>query len=142
MSIIEQTPQIEAPTISPEEEHRRDVLLRAAELIEERGYMSGPYGMTPDGAFCLMGAVGHAMGAYLVEDYAIMDIGPDGIVTNRVSVYGYSEVEEFLGVRPAGLDDMPWRWSDKQNEFPNPGERVAGALRKMANGASFEEATR
>lgn len=49
------------PTQSPfTGDLRRRILLRAAELVEEKGWTTGPNGMEPDGPYCLLGSVNAA----------------------------------------------------------------------------------
>lgn len=133
MSITIEPTETTVPTISTEEEKRRDILLRAAEIIEARGYTTGNKGMTVVGEFCLMGAVGYAMGIPANDVWML-----DG---KYVPAYEYEPVEKFLATHSM-IEDPAWIWSDAQQSYPNPAERVAAMLRKMANGATFEEATR
>lgn len=118
---------------------RRGILLHAAELIEEHGYMSGSEGMHVGGRLCLMGAVGMAMGGTIHEgmphwDYTTGSMG-------HADIYDYGEVEEFLGA--PGLTPLAsaWYWSDTQQHEPNPAGSVARALRRMADGETFAQAT-
>ena len=61
MSTIMETPAtIEVPSVSEDEGRRREILLRAAELIEAAGWTHGSDGMQIDGPFCLLGAIAHA----------------------------------------------------------------------------------
>jgi hypothetical protein len=52
MSVIEVRKPAEVKVVT-----RRDVLLRAADLLEEFGWCQGEFGSKEDGSFCLYGAV-------------------------------------------------------------------------------------
>lgn len=128
---------VDVPAVSDKEGYRREVLLKAAEIIEEHGWIDGAAGMDTHGPYCLLGAVARAMGAPVLE--------------NRIVGHGYSMD------RPSRLlGDHSWmtytNWNDCLAIDPRPkrgflrkeipaSEIVTSTLRKLANGASWEEAT-
>lgn len=127
---VVERPTVDWPTISDDEERRREVLLRAAELIEERGWIAGSAGMHDNnGPFCLLGAIGFAA-------YGKGDMG---------YIYGH----KFLRISDP---EAAWGWNDRLDinrprrhlfqRRPKPGEIVTATLRQMAHGAAWEEATR
>lgn len=129
-------PEIEVSTVSEEEGRRREILLRAAELIEQKGWITGSQGMLPDGPFCLMGAVAHVMGATLKETI-LCSPGAYG----KFFAYRYDEASALIGDGGRGndIDERAWRWNDKQKFRPDGKQRVLNALRRMANGATWAE---
>lgn len=129
---------IETPVITEEEAERREMLLRAAEIIEECGYTSGSRGMWVTGTKCLLGAVAVAANLPLYE-------GPG----DEPEFYDMDEAALLLPGRPTS--SMAFGWSDTQ-KFPDrisgggPPDvdlgkrRVSALLRAMANGKTFGEA--
>lgn len=136
MSIIEKelpaVQELDVPVTSTEDEYRRETLLRAAELVEKHGYQYGTEGMKPDGPYCLLGAVARSM---------------EG--EPRHGVYSMAPPATLIGVGAY----TAYTWNDRLNYEKMPrksflGKRytqtevVASALRRLAHGASWEEATR
>lgn len=126
--------ELDIPTITREEERRRDVLLKAAEVIEKKGHVSGSSGMwVGNGKKCLLGAVGEAMSA-----------------KTHCGSYSYIYPARLIGVDA----DIAYKWSDhlRFKKMPRTGgplssrmskaEVVGRALRRLANGQSWAEATR
>lgn len=79
-----------------------EILNRAADLIEERGWTSGPRGMEVDGPLCLEGAIGAVIGAEVIGGLR--------------PFYAYSDVEAC----PAGTaviaylgEQHPDQWNDR-----------------------------
>lgn len=101
------------PTLPEEPVTRQDILLRAAELIEEHGWERGTR-VTREGRLCLVGAVCEA-GGHSHND-------PDSAYDFAYKVVG------------SHICDL---WNDEQK---SPAA-VTGALRRLASGATWKEAT-
>jgi hypothetical protein len=123
-TIMERQQVVERPVVPEEEGRRREMLLHAAEIIERDGYIAGHRGMLAKGPWCMLGAVAHAMK------------GPTGVAGH----YLYDAPAKLIG-RPK---EEVYAWSD-QWRFKGDSkavQRIATALRRRANGASWCEATR
>lgn len=119
---------LEAIPTMPIEPERRATLLKAAELIDEHGWCTGRF-KNHRGQMCVRGAVFEALGA-LVYDKTYGGWLPGD---------GYGDRGDFpvFNLDPKGPHPATWN-----NALPEgSGPVVAKALRKMADGASFEEAT-
>jgi len=122
---IVEAPVVDVPTISKEEGRRREVLLRAAGIMEREGYAAGSRGMNTHGPKCLVGAVAHAMGA---PTHAL----------GSGARYHYHQAAHLLGVP----HNIAYGWSDDQRfQGHCASQTVSSALRRLANGASWKEAT-
>jgi hypothetical protein len=138
-----ETPAPEISVATEEQEYRRDVFLSAAEIMERDGYATGTKAMATSGPVCLLGAVGRAIGARAVINQPIYDFDQGGceIIVSPTS-YDYLTTGAFVCERPAIADELDpfiiqiWRFSDGRGK-----EAVVRALRAMANGKTFEEAT-
>lgn len=143
---IQETTQLpEIKVASPAEEHRRDVFLRAAEIMEREGYETGCKAMATTGPVCLLGAVGRALGGDAIIDEPLVEYeyGPKGPrVVILEGSYDYKITGAFVLNRSAdefeysddGISDV-YRYSDHAGK-----ERVVRTLRAMANGKHFAEA--
>lgn len=121
MSATIEAPEVEVPTISEEEGRRREILLRAVEVLDEKGWIIGSSGMYPDayGGMCILGAVAHAAGSPL---------------TAGGRYYHYTEPAELIGVRNPGT---AFDWNDQQ---ANGKKHVQQVLRRLANGMKWGDA--
>lgn len=104
-----------------------EVLNRAADLIEQRGWVSGAHGWSGTDGLCLEGGVIAAMG---VEVWPLTDkSGPDDMSEQAFrSCPAYQAVREYL----VSTDDIAdnhelYRFNDDSAE-----ERVIGVLRATA----------
>lgn len=117
MTVVEAPTPTEAPAKS-----RQEILLDAAALIEEHGWTRGGSGMPGNedhiGMFCILGAVAYAMG-YRRNDYES----------------SYIDAGYIVGCPDP---DDAWEWNDEHN--PGYGRKVVLALRRLADGATWEEA--
>ncbi len=141
---IQETTQVPEITVAtPTEEYRRDVFLRAAEIMEREGYETGCKAMATIGPVCLLGAVGRALGGdAIINDPVVVygDYPQEGILSETsydyivtgAFVLGRS-VSEFDG-DDADISDI-YGYSDRAGK-----DRVVRTLRAMANGKSFDEA--
>lgn len=140
MSVITHEPSVttvDVPSVSDEEAHRREVLLLAAELIELHGWIGDSDGMKVEGPYCILGAVACAS-----RSRTYMDL--DNHLRFRMG-----DPAELIGVPKW---EIATRWNDRlKYQLPRQGlfrRQVAPeivvtrALRKLANGASWEDATR
>ena len=100
-----------------------EVLNRAADLIEERGWATGNCGMdaSPGAALCLEGALGAAMGVAVV----------DGL--SAYPIYDYTEIEvapvyQILQDYLAWMSDL-YMWNDRRDRTQ---AEVVEALRACA----------
>lgn len=132
--IVEETVEVALPEMDPGDACRREILLDAARLIEERGYTSGCRGMSLDGPFCMLGAIAAAMGA--PQDEIIYSDDGESLMPG----YSYDLPEAMIGWVSKPNRMASWRWSDSQRDYSDPAGRVARALRRMANGLSWKEA--
>lgn len=144
---IQETTQLpEIKVASPAEEHRRDVFLRAAEIMEREGYETGCKAMATTGPVCLLGAVGRALGGDAIIDEPLVEYeygpkGPREVVISEES-YDYKITGAFVLNCSAdefeysddGISDV-YGYSDRAGK-----ERVVRTLRAMANGKHFAEA--
>ena len=142
MVIIEApvAPEIDVPSVSEEEGRRREVLLKAIDILEKDGWTTGSEGMIAgEGPFCLLGAVAHAMGDAPVSPQIVFKAGgPSGVER----CYAYGQPAALLGADPESWRESPWRWNDTQRYYRDGKERVLNALRRMANGATWNEVSR
>lgn len=125
--VREVDPLEEIPTLPEEPIDRRDIFLRAAELIEREGWTTGSLGRDGQG-YCILGAVSRAAGLWNGRD--VMWHYGQGFQTAEIiyggSVFGHSSI----GTWNDGLvGDGAWGHV-----------RVLAALRRLANGATWEEA--
>lgn len=129
-------PPLSVPVVTNEEEYRRDVLLRAAELIEQYGWTHGVPGMRVGGPYCLAGAVAKAANS---RDWR-------GLLTHY-------DAENIVGVTYTAMyewnDTLFYHWRNRPKVGPvfrrrrlSPEEMVTTALRRLANGATWQQATR
>lgn len=142
--VPEQAPAttVDVPVEAPMEMDRREILLKAAEAIQTHGWTVGVAGMHVDGPFCLLGAVAHASGQK-----------PFGDSADDPGVYDMREAANILDVEPSDA----YSWNDalyyqppmrrphllSKKKIPMRGEEVVSTLlRRMANGADWNEATR
>lgn len=114
-------------------------LLRAAQIIEHDGYTSGSEGMHfGNGPKCLLGAVAKAA-----------DIEAHHMPEREYAAYYMHEAAKLLPGSPEAFE--VYRWSDgarfkdgffgRRTSSRRGKKKVAEALRNMANGATFQEAT-
>lgn len=120
MSTIVQTEETVIKTVSDEEGARRERLLRAAEIIEERGWSREGFGLWKDAKVCILGAVWWA--GHPNDTTALKDGGR------------YHESAENVGEEWSRVVE----WNDDGEA--TSGEQVAQTLRRLANGATWEEA--
>lgn len=122
------------PVATPQELDRRHVFLTAAALIEEHGHLKGRMGSRRSG-YCLLGAVARA---------AFRTTNP----VNPTPSDAWRQIHHLLGLPlihstitvPADVDVTPAaRWNDQPQRKP---EEVTRALRRLADGATWEEATK
>lgn len=115
---------------------RRRLLRRAAEVMEQRGYVRGSQGMptnwenpmSPKGPVCLLGAV----------EVALFEEGKAG-------VNSYVSAAEIVqpGTGGGGYSDF-YRFSDslvKRMTKEEAAARVASVLRRLSKGLNWNEAT-
>lgn len=110
----------EVKVATREEGVRRELLLRAAELIEKRGWAQISTGLLTAGPHCFLGAV-----------YAASGQRWDGI-------WGYDVLERaarLIGERDAR---SIYLWNDMI--YKDGEAKVLAVMRRMANGASFKDA--
>lgn len=86
---------IEAPSVAPAVT-RRDVLHRAADLLEEFGWWQFGYGSKQAGKFCALGAV----------DEALRDLGCEAMSSSFASMPLY---ESLNGGSVVDWNDAPYR---------------------------------
>lgn len=152
MSTIVETPPAETATpeklsvseievAKPEEEERRDVLLRAAELIEEHGWAVGWLRRTAyHGSFCLVGAISYAS---LGEEKAATYYEHSD-ATEEGAAFLYKEAARIAGCDGEDL----YTWNDMGGDDAGEARKTASrevvqqVLRAMANGSSFEDAVK
>lgn len=120
-------------------EVRRAVLLRAAEIQEEHGYGAGGGAMPCEkewaGPTCLLGSIALAR----------VNLGARPPFSSRTGISHLADVEdaygrsaEYLGVH----EEAAYQWSDYQAPKRYASREVARVLREMADGTSWERATR
>lgn len=119
--------------IDPSKVTKRDVFLRAAEVVEERGWQRYHWGDVDEGPVCLLGAIG----------VATIEMGVAPLYATTASMASMS----FRFERPDLWDDAndPWLWNDGLRFAIRPSRRpkarVVAALRRLADGATWKEAT-
>lgn len=124
--VVETIEVVDVPVISEEEGRRREILLRAADLIEREGWATGPDGMRPYHPHCLLGAVSAAMGGP-TERY-----GTKLFSKKQETYYSYRHSANLLGVKPR----KAYFFNDRQGSH----HRVVKLLRNLANGDTWKEA--
>lgn len=124
--VVEETIEVDVPTISEEEGRRREILLRAVEVLDERGWAQGGLGMYPQAGvgFCILGAVAHAANAPLRDSG--FSFGPQ---------YDYLVPNAILGTTHDLADAFTWNDTDARDK-----EHVQTVLRRLANGSTWEQA--
>lgn len=110
---------------------RRETLLDAAALIEEYGWTSGAKGVPGavghDGQLCMLGGIAKAMG--------LSDIGASSYIEMAEVIHGKADHPH----RGMTMAYMTYDWNDSLD--PAIGQSaVAQALRRLADGSSWEEA--
>ena len=142
---IQETTQVPEITVAtPTEEYRRDVFLRAAEIMEREGYETGTKAMATTGPVCLLGAVGRALGGDAIINDPVVDYDyppPEERVISETS-YDYIVTGAFV------LERSTSEFADADADISNiygysdsaGKDRVVRTLRAMANGKSFDEA--
>lgn len=121
MTVVEAPNPVFAPGFAPAKS-RREVLLDAAALIEEHGWTRGGQGMPNheehSGSLCILGAVACALG------------------------YGKDTGDDLMYLYAGDLVGCPdgdaWEWNDDRDH--GDGKDVVRALRRLADGATWEEA--
>ena len=128
---------LRAPSVSDEEGLRREVLLRAAELIERDGWTTGCKGMCvqPGARHCILGAIAHAMTAFNIQVKS--SIAPTFIADNDISMelYDMEIAANFAGIN----GEKAYGWNDDLMsttwELGSPSAaQTATNLRRLANG--------
>lgn len=120
---------VAVPSVGGREGRRREILLKAAEVVERRGWITGNKGMLANGPVCVLGALSDAMGVP-PQEVQMVDLGP-------VMAYEYTmDLANMLGIRSP---DVAFQWNDDFHLALNK-ESVATVFRKMANGATWDEA--
>lgn len=142
MSIIERpektAPQVPdelelIPTLPVKPVDRQAVLRRAADLVDEHGYLGGVLGCRGEG-FCLLGAVAQAG----------IDMGyvgtPGTIPEDLPGNQGYTWTAELIGVE----DDWAYEWSDDLG-YSKGDDKARGVLsarlRELADGMPWPTET-
>jgi hypothetical protein len=100
-----------------------EVLNKAADLIEQRGWATGTCGMdaTPDTPLCLEGAIGAAL--------EVQTFMSDKAGVERYHYFRLSQSDAYKAIlRYLGLDRDAWMWNDDQSEA----SRVVEVLRACA----------
>lgn len=129
------------PTLPEEPEQpkpdRREILLRAAEVVEERGLATATW-ESESGAVCLLGAIGVAM---IEKGYPIDNRMPSSYSVHAASEYFLNDLDQDEIIP---RDGEAWAWSDQMMPrlFRSRQYRAARALRRLADGASWRKATR
>lgn len=118
MSILDD-PTLDIPAIGIDEGTRRETLLKAAELIETRGWTTGS--LNDSNGFCVLGAVAYsALGDSEYRHHAMC--GADVL---------YMLAAEILGEH----DEVVYDWNDSGG---NTAKNVTRVLRDVANGTPFK----
>lgn len=144
MSVVERTVEIqhadplELIPVLPDEpvDVRRAILLRAAEVVEERGWTKGTW-EAPDGSVCFLGAIGVA-----AKEHGIGTRWDDP----HMAVIVFTR--KFPDIYPTLLMDNPYAWNDmlpqggwRGRKTKKSAVRVAEVLRLLADGKTWMEAT-
>lgn len=121
------------PTLPREPITRRDVLLRAAQVIEQKGWIVGANGMHADETRrCILGAVGEALGARTF----LMNSGHEW--------YCHEQTVNLIGVNyrmATSFNDRLPTGGFRGRKTKRSQARVAAVLRSLADGATWERAT-
>lgn len=139
MSIVER-PEVEQapdpleqiPTLPEEPETKRDVFLRAIEIIKQYGWEMG--GGIKDGPLCLMEAVALArFGDWKAKgfmDFVYLPESGDAYMGNdRTVSYGHTSDDSVFSC---------WTWNDN---LCKGGEHAISVLQALADGKTWAEAT-
>lgn len=101
-----------------------EILNKAADVIEERGWYQG-LSQDPDGTgVCALGAICVAVG---LDPHALAELGEGDDAAARAGVEAADALEDWLGL------DLPvTQWND---EYVDTAEQVVTALREAAKAA-------
>lgn len=112
---------------------KADVLRRAAEIVEERGYASGSRGMRPQGPVCLLGAIWNAA-AEVDDSYAKMTDSFDKY--NALTRDSFISTLAKVGVGRAKEARFAYGWSDaRYTHSADPKGALVAKLREAADAA-------
>jgi hypothetical protein len=101
-----------------------EVLNKAADLIEERGWGTGHAAMLGQSGVCIMGAIHHAVTGRFGDNYAAVHNCPAG-----------QAVASYLELNPRRGSDGLWWWNDDlgdEMDEPDGQRKVVEVLRAAA----------